>query len=186
MSRIDKSNIEKELQATCPHWQAPKCGSTDDTYGVYIPLNHHIQRYCESTDYTLCTQYTENNKGGSRGSNRRRRLRIQSNHPITIVRLNHSGNVISRERGKASIIDLSTDGMRLQSDKPMLKDSFVQFLVNDSLVDRAQRGIALSRWCSHLPGQNGYQIGFAFHGKETERLMGNCFNSEMRRKKSRS
>jgi len=152
---------------------------------LYIPLDNHIQIYCESSNYSLCSQYIESDdtKKSSTGSklNRRKHTRISSKQPITIVYLNDSGNVVSKEIHKAMTIDFSKGGMRLFTDEPIMKNSLIQFSLDDTDSNKSEEGIAISRWCNQLQNEDGYHIGFAFHNKETTTRMSHYYNSAIKR-----
>lgn len=182
MTNLAPAELQKRIQQTCPYWHAPKCDCKVDTEGIFIPLDNHIEIYCESSEYTLCPHYTEHDvEKPVAGTNKRKRVRIDSTHPITIIHLNDSGNVASRETSKATTIDLSMSGMRLITDEPMLKNSLIQFS-----LDEMYKGIAISKWCSPSRDKEGYHVGLAFHNKETTKAMGTYFNSAIRREKIRA
>lgn len=182
-----KLNLQKEIPTICPYWQALKCALKATTEGIYIPLDNHIAIYCKSSEYKLCSQYSEvNAQQPVADSNKRKRIRRDSKHPITIVHLNDSGNITSRGICKATTIDLSMSGMRLMTEEPMRKNSLIQFSLDNSTSNAAHHGIAISKWCSSARDKEGYFVGFAFHNKETTKDMGNYFNVAIRREKSAS
>lgn len=185
MTQDREPNPHKKKEPTCPYWQKSKCGSKIGTDGLYIPLDEHIQMYCESPNYSLCSQYlecddAEQNKTGPK-LNKRKRARVSSKQPITIVYLNDSGNVVSKEIHKAMTIDLSMGGMRLITDEPIMKNSLIQFSLNDADSSKSEEGIAISRWCNQLQDQDRYHVGFAYHNKETSARMSHYFNSAIKR-----
>ncbi len=182
MSKLSKTNPHSNKEPSCPFWEASKCGSKAGSDGIYIPLDDHVRLYCESSNYPLCSQYLEcDEQGDDQVSNKRKRARINSKQPITIVYLNESGNVVSKEIQKTTTIDFSMGGMRLVTDEPIMKNSLIQFSLEDSKTSQHQKGIAISRWCNQLHDEDGYQVGFAYHNKETTLCMGHFFNSTIKR-----
>lgn len=154
------------------------------TRGLFIPLDNHIDIYCESSDYGRCPEYTDSDSiQETVTANKRKRIRIDSKHPVTIVHLDETGRVVSREISKATTIDLSMSGMRLMTSEPLQENSLIQFSLDNCLLDELHHGIAVSKWCSPSREKAGYQVGLAFHNEETARAMGNYFNLAIRRKK---
>ncbi len=186
MTQKRTSNPHINKEPVCPYWQDSKCGSKTGSDGLYIPLDDHIQMYCESSNFSHCSQYleyddVEHHNTGSK-SNKRKRARISSKQPITIVYLNDSGNVVSKEIHKAMTIDLSKGGMRLFTDEPIMKNSLIQFSLDDTDASKSEEGIAISRWCNQLKDEDGYHVGFAYHNKETSTRMSHYFNSAIKRR----
>ncbi len=147
--------------------------------GLFIPLDEHIEIYCKSPDYPQCMQYalhTENRleiSGNLKQSNRNRRkfVRVDVSYKITLVRLINSGSVVSHFSSLAQTLDLSSGGMRLTTNNPLLNNSVIQFSFNDSFPEDLQEGTGLIAWCNKEVDEPGYQAGISFQDEQTVQAM---------------
>jgi len=170
-------NFQKKIAQICPYWQIWRCALKTGTEGIYIPLDTHIEFYCESSEHKLCPRHTEYAvKKPLAGTNKRKRVRIVNHQPITIIPLNNSGNVTSKKACKTTTLDLSLDGMRVMTNEPILKNSLIEFSLDNSTLDEHHHCIAISRWCLPSLDTEGYQVGFAFYNKETTQAISDCWN----------
>ncbi|MFH0785385.1 MAG: PilZ domain-containing protein [Pseudomonadota bacterium] len=163
----------KDISQTenCPFWSAlsMKCRICKD--GLFIPLDDHINGYCKTPDYIQCLSYTlhpENHlerdeKSKLLNESRRKFARIEACHKITVVKLVHSGTVVSHFSSFAKTLDLSNGGMRLTTNRPLANNTVVQFLFGKSFPQDLQEGSGQVAWCNKEIDNPGYQAGIAFH-----------------------
>ncbi len=165
-------------ESTCEFWSASENTCKVCNSGLFIPLEDHIEIYCKTTEHVLCIQYNMNiqlTQEQNRGSavNRRQHIRVKENRQISLVRLNESGNIVSHLPEKASVLDLSMGGMRVNSRELLLNDSIVQFTFSgDDTAATLQSGIAKVRWSCPINNDALYQIGLAFQSDQTIEAMG--------------
>lgn len=176
MATRDLPHIEN-----CPFWSMLSMKCRICKGGLFIPLDNHIEAYCKTPDFPKCLQYSlhpENHleiiaKESRKESNRRNFFRIAACHKITLVKLIHSGTVVSHFSTFAKTLDLSSGGMRLTTAKPLTNDSVVQFSFGESFPQDLHEGTGLVAWCSKEIDDPGYQAGISFqedHLKEAMRL----------------
>ncbi len=169
---------KNKCKPTCEFWSASEHTFKVCNSGLFIPLEDHIEIYCKTSEHILCIQYNMNiqltqkqNSGSS--VNRRQHLRVKESGQISLVRLNESGNVVSHLPEKASMLDLSMGGMRVNSRELLLNDSIVQFTFSgDDAHSTMQSGIAKVRWSCPINNDALYQIGLAFQSDQTIEAVG--------------
>jgi len=164
------ANIQTKHNATCPFWLADslKCKLCND--GLFIPFDDHIKTYCKTANHPQCLQYSLyadthiqfSEIPDTSFENRRAHPRIEVQHKITLVKSTQSGEVISHHSAIAKTLDLSTNGMRLEVDFPLIDDTVVQFSFDDSFPKALQSGIGQIRWCNKQIDEPGYQAGITF------------------------
>jgi hypothetical protein len=171
MPKITSSN------SACEFWSASEHNCKVCNSGLFIPLGDHIEIYCKTAEHTLCIQYNmniqqESSEESVTAENRRQHIRIKEQCPITLVRLNESGNIVSHLSEKVNILDLSLGGMRVNSRKMLLNDSIVQFTFSAHDNDSPQSGIAKVRWSCAINNDTLYQVGLEFQSDQTIEVIG--------------
>jgi hypothetical protein len=164
----------------CPFWSALSLKCQICKGGLFIPLDDHIEVYCKTPYYPHCLQYAlrpENHLeiiGKSKQNNRNRRkfMRVEACYNITLVRLIHSGKVVSHFSTFARTLDLSSGGMRLTTNKPLVNDSVLQFSFDNSFPVGLQECIGQVAWCNKEIDAPGYQAGISFQDDQTIEAMG--------------
>jgi hypothetical protein len=158
----------------CPFWSPADKTCKVQSTGLFIPLDDHIEVYCKRAEHTLCQQYklseriaqnSEKTIKGSENKNRRQHPRIKSNYPLTLVRLNESGNVVDQSPSRATIVDLSSGGMRLTTREMLMHDSIIQFHFSTSSPSSMKSGLAKVKWCLPTNDDLQYQAGLAFQNE---------------------
>lgn len=154
----------------CPFWTASsmKCSICND--GLFIPLDDHVKIFCESPHFTACKQYTHHSENQisllenvrKSEENRRKYLRIQTSHAITLVKISGSDKQEPPFSSSANTIDVSKGGMRVATDKPLLYDSVIQFSFDDSLPQSLHGLTGQVKWCHKQLDEPGYQAGVSF------------------------
>ncbi len=163
----------------CPFWSelSMKCRMCKG--GLFIPLDDHVEVYCKTLDYPQCLQYAlhpekqlEIVARAECNKNRRKFARVEACYKITLVRLIHSGAVVSHFSTLARTLDLSSGGMRLTTDKPLINDSVVQFSFGQPFPESLQEGNGQVAWCNKEIDAPGYQAGISFQDDQTIEAMG--------------
>ena len=163
----------------CPFWLADslKCKLCND--GLFIPFDDHIKTYCKTIHHPQCLQYSLyaekylqlSENSDTTFENRRQHPRVQVQHKITLVKSTKSGEVISHHSALAKTLDVSSNGMRLEVDTPLLDDTVIQFYFDDSFPKALQSGIGRIRWCNKQIDEPGYQIGLSLQGVQAIEAM---------------
>ena len=174
---------KKEKQrAVCPFWSPAEKTCKMQAIGLFIPLDDHFEIYCKRAEHILCQQYrlsqdTNQETGKAdrkiKAGNRRQHPRITSNHPLTLVRLSDSGQVVCHRPSRASTVDLSSGGMRLTTRELLMHDSIIQFHFKSSFPSSLKSGLAKVKWCVQAGNDLEYHAGLAFQNDEIIQAMDN-------------
>ena len=131
---------DRQPLGSCPFWSALSLKCQICSGGLFIPLDDHMEVYCKTPHYPQCLQYSlqQNNQLEISGTictdkrNRRKFPRIEESHKITLVKLNESGEIATHLTTPAKTLDLSNGGMRLTTNKPLVKTSLIYFSFDHS------------------------------------------------------
>jgi hypothetical protein len=178
---------KKEKQCTvCPFWSPVEKTCKMQAIGIFIPLDDHIEIYCKRPEHILCQQYrlgqtanqeTGDAEGKTRAGNRRQFPRVMTHHPLTLVRLSDSGQVVCHRPSRASTIDISSGGMRLTTRELLMHDSIIQFHFKGSLPSPLKSGLAKVKWCEPSGNDLEYHAGLAFQNDEIIQAMDSYLGS---------
>ena len=166
---------------SCPYWSPSslKCSLCNE--GLFIPLENHIEIYCRTEAFTMCTQYSLGSEINHRSlpensaaphDNRRRHIRVKDSHYITLIPLNRSETSVPPVATPARTMDLSIGGLRLQTAEPLINDTVIRFSFDDLAPDFPLAGTATVKWCHRLVDSSEYQAGLAFTSEQTAEAMG--------------
>jgi hypothetical protein len=166
---------------SCPYWSPTslKCSLCNE--GLFIPLENHIEVYCRTEAYTICMQYSLRSEfyhrflpenTASPHDNRRRHIRVQDRHHVTLTPFHRPATPASQVSTPARTIDLSIGGLRLQTVEPLVNDTVIQFSFEDFTPDFPLAGTATVKWCHRLVDSSEYQAGLAFTNDQTAEAMG--------------
>ena len=167
-------------QEFCPFWsvQTVKCQLGQG--GIFIPLDDHIEVYCKTEYFPQCMQYILHSEDHIQlmdiskkvNLNRRKYERIEACYKVTLVKLAHSGQIVSHISTIGRTLDLSQGGMRLAMDKPLVSDTVVGFSLEGSFPRILQAGKGQVAWCSKEIDGPGYQAGISFQDDQIIDAMG--------------
>jgi hypothetical protein len=179
---------KERLSRVCPFWSPAEHSCKILKEGLFIPLKDHLEIYCRSDHHTVCRQFrlnehshqeTGNVDKGEISSNRRKYPRIKTTHHVTLVRLSESGQVVCHHPSIASILDLSSGGMRLKTRDLLMHDSIIQFHFNSSFPSSLKSGLAKVKWCESTSKDMRYQAGLAFQNDHVVQAMGEYLESRV-------
>ncbi len=105
------------------------------------------------------------------GENRRKYLRVESSHTITLLKIFNSGKLVNSLTSGSKTIDLSKGGMRLEIEKPLTSDATVQFSLDNSFPPALRQLTGLVEWCNKQVDEPGYQAGVSFQGEHIVEAM---------------
>lgn len=148
--------------------------------GLLIPLDDHVDVYCNAPNYLHCLQYScqvENKKetladGIELSKNRRKFRRLSTSHKITVTKVTGASETVPQVTTLASTLDVSKEGMRLSTPVPLANGTVVQFFIHDSSSEDLQSGIGQITWCNKYVDEPGYQVGVLFQRKSYIEAMG--------------
>ncbi|MBU1567112.1 MAG: PilZ domain-containing protein [Proteobacteria bacterium] len=175
MATRDLDHIEN-----CPFWSALSMKCQICKGGLFIPMDDHMEAYCKTLNFPQCLQYSlhpknhlEINAKESQGNRNRRNFgRVEACHKITLVKLIHSGKIVSHFSTFAKTLDLSSGGMRVTTNKPLLNDSIIQFSFGDSFPKDLHEATGLVVWCNKEIDDPSYQAGISFQDSHLIKAMG--------------
>ncbi len=175
MTAINCKNHEK-----CPFWSAASTKCSLCNGGLFIPLDDHMEAFCKTFRFSACVQYTlhsENQiylqeKVRISEENRRKYLRIETAHEITLVKILKSGKLVSDFSSDAKTIDVSKGGMRMFTQNPLAYDTLVHFTFDNSFPQALHEVTGQVQWCNKQLNETGYQAGISFQGDHIVEAMG--------------
>ena len=164
----------------CPFWSPSAGNCTISLDGLFIPLDNHIDKFCNSPCHTECTQYqnkTITQKFTEKSvADRRQYHRHADSRDIILIR-----KELYPEDGSlplaATIIDFSKGGVRLLLKENLLRNSAVTCSLGNDLPEHLRTGPAMIRWCRPLLNKNGYQAGLAFKDDKLPLALSSCLDS---------
>lgn len=146
--------------------------------GLFIPLDDHIRTYCKTPYHPQCLQHALHSENrlkiierANQDRNRRKFARVEACYKITLVKLIHSGAIVSHYSTFAETLDLSSGGMRLTTNTPLKNDSVLQFSFGNDFPESLQEGIGQVAWCNKEIDNPGYQAGISFQDDQTIEAM---------------
>ena len=160
----------------CPYWSDSTKSCLISKKGLYLPVSDHINTYCRTDNYLLCSQFEEQGAGlpeyqnGSgkvvdrrkrKVADRRESARILGNYLLQLAGLQENGNTSFLLDKKATTVDLSAGGIRLKTSCELSVDSMVSFSLNDDSGPPIQ-GIGQIRWCRLIEDGSVYHAGIVF------------------------
>lgn len=171
---------KSDYREGCPFWstQALQCQLCRE--GLFIPLNDHIEIYCETAHYRQCRQFSHHSARQSQppkysGWNRRKYERVAASHRVTLVKPLQAGQAAfpaAVESAACWTLDLGKGGMRLTTEQPLVQASVIRFSFVDSFPQSVQSGQGLIAWCNRQHDRPAYQAGIAFHDDKLIDTMG--------------
>ncbi|MCP4338966.1 MAG: PilZ domain-containing protein [Desulfobulbaceae bacterium] len=171
---------DRKHHSKCPFWSATSMKCSLCNGGIFIPLDDHMESFCNTSHYSACVQYrlhSENQtslqeKVRKSEENRRKYMRVESSHEITLVKIFESDKPKSYISTSANTIDVSKGGMRLATEKALLHDMLVQFSFDESFPHILHEVTGQVEWCNKQVDEPGYQVGVSFQGDHIIEAMG--------------
>ena len=190
-----QDNSSKETHV-CPYWSASTKSCLASKQGLYLPVPEHILTYCKTSNHPFCSQFelqetdlVEYKNGSVKVVDRRERTvvdrrsriaadrresaRIAGRYPLQLAGLQEDGNTgdtTSLLDSKATTVDLSAGGIRLQTHCELAVNSMVSFSLNGSSGPPVQ-GIGQIKWCRSLEDGSVYHAGIVFTDGATSGAM---------------
>ena len=193
-----KDNIPVEIYV-CPYWSDATKSCLSSKQGLYLPVPEHILTYCKTSNHPFCPQFEQQDtklpeyQNGSgkvpdrrerkfadrrdrRAADRRECARVSGSYPLKLAGLQEDGNATSLLDTKATTVDLSAGGIRLQGHCELPVNSMVSFSLNGTSGPPIQ-GIGQIKWCRPLEDGSVYHAGIVFTDGSTSgavrRYLGN-------------
>jgi hypothetical protein len=164
----------------CPFWSSSSTKCSLCNGGLFIPLDDHVEAFCKTFRYPSCVQYSlhsENQiylqeKIRISENNRRKYLRLESSHKITLLKILQADKSESHVGSDAKTIDLSKGGIRMFTKDPLTNDALVQFSFDESFPQTFHEITGQVKWCNKQINETGYQAGISFQGAHIAEAMG--------------
>lgn len=168
----------------CPFWDKSKKTCRLADIGLFIPTHDHILSFCENEFYMKCGHYVGKlhtqekpiNGGTSRPlKNRRHYTRIPTSQMLAVSRYS-----LAREEDeavlddRASAVDLSLGGMRIETLAPININQIVSFSFDEHFHPPGFKGKGEVRWIQRDESQGApVNAGLAFVDQETTETIRN-------------
>lgn len=159
----------------CPHWSAGDRNCLLSNSGLYLPVQEHVDIYCEGGNFLSCSQFIAHAGAGrgtasDRGVNHRRFSRVPGRFSFRLAE-REQDNVSRIIDDAATTVDLSPGGIRFESYRSLEQGTEVLFSLNGDFSDVPLRGSGEVKWCRSLENAPLYHAGIAFADSEVARAI---------------
>ena len=147
--------------------------------GVYLPMPEHIDLFCRSKSFVQCHQYvmgceairTAVEQYESFDSDRRRKFhRVKEEVPISVVLMGVAGK--KQVPFDATTLDMSLDGIRIQTQKELLPGLKVFFAFDDEFSVPNWKGLGEVRWTRQTGVSDMFETGMSIADNESYHAIG--------------
>ena len=158
--------MARQQSEICPHWAAEDRSCLLSRSGLYLPVQEHVDIYCEGGNFLSCSQFIAH-AGAARGAvsdsgvNHRRFRRVPGRFSFRLAE-REQDNVSRIIDDAATTVDLSPGGIRFESYCALPEGIEIIFSLNGDFSDVPLRGIGQVRWCNSLENAPLYHAGIAF------------------------
>ncbi|MBV5318842.1 MAG: hypothetical protein JZU50_13675, partial [Desulfobulbaceae bacterium] len=120
----------------CPHYcpYSRSCQLVKE--GLFLPIDQHVASYCLSSHYPSCLHYQllagdegETAQQQSEPDNRRRSIRVPSNHNFRFSEITGHDQFPGLRENDAWTVDLSDHGIRFASRQLLTVDTTIRFFL---------------------------------------------------------
>lgn len=149
--------------------------------GLFIPLNDHIELYCQTLHYPQCEQFSLHSSPhlqtiGNAKPNRRKYERMAMIHQVTLTEFEKGISAASYAGARLSpaiarTFSLSKGGMGIITEHPLPRASVVRFAFENSFPESIQCGEGRIAWLSKRQTSQ-YRAGIAFQNHRYIETMG--------------
>lgn len=186
----------------CPYWSNSTKSCLVSKQGLYLPVPEHINTYCRTGNHLSCPQFEQQdadlpeykNDSGKVADRRERKVvadrrdrkaadrrecaRITGSYSLQLAGLKEDGNTTFLLDKKATTVDLSVGGIRLQTHCELPVNSMVSFSLNGASGPPVQ-GIGQIKWCRSLTGSSVFHAGIVFSDGSTSGAMRRYLGSSL-------
>ena len=177
----------------CPYWSDSTKSCLISKQGLYLPVPDHIHTYCRTGNHPFCPQFEQQGaslpeyQNGSgkvvdrrerKEEDRRKCTRISGSYSLQLAGLQEDGNTTSLLDKKATTVDLSAGGIRLQTHSELPVNSMVSFSLNSASGPPVQ-GIGQIKWCRSLMDSSVFHAGIVFSDGSTSGAMRRYLGSSL-------
>ena len=172
--------IDRKHRSKCPFWSATSVKCSACNGGIFIPLDDHVEAFCKTFHFTECEEYTLHTENQTSleekvrkfEENRRKYIRIESSHRLTLVKIFESDKPESSFSTSVNTLDVCQGGMRVATEKALVGDMIVQFSFDKSFPHLLHQVTGQVEWCNKQVDEPGYQAGVSFQGDHIRKAMG--------------
>lgn len=141
--------------------------------GLYIPMPHHVNIFCLSPDYGKCHQYVKgcellmireqySSKDFVVLGNRRKMKRFTDRFDVILAAFDQSGMSRQVEGFRATTLDISLGGLRMEAAQGLPADSIVGFELESDQLAQGLPGVGQVKWCVPRQDSGKFEIGLSF------------------------
>jgi len=161
------------LRCSCPHYCSSNRSCQLIQEGLFLPIDQHVASYCLSSHFHSCLHYqllagTEGETGQlqSEAANRRRSIRIPSNHTFCFSEITGHDQFPGLRENDAWTVDLSDHGIRFASRQLLLADTDIRFFLKTDDSAPLIEGIGRVVWCEPLENTPLYHAAISFNDQQ--------------------
>lgn len=180
------SSTPIKRNSRCPYWsnRVKKCQISGG--GLFIPQDDHTEIYCTAAAYPQCLQYVLHSENqlelidakNRMRKNRRKYIRINATHQITLDKILKSGEHSPNAQTVAQTLDVGIGGIRLAIDSPLESRALVHLYFDDSFPENLQSATGQVSWCNKQIDEPGYHAGISFKSDRVIKALGRHFREE--------
>lgn len=153
----------------CPHWSACSRSCLLVKDGLFLPVEQHVAAYCTTSHYPSCRQYqlfagsdAQMGEYASQSINRRRSVRIPSHNNFRFSEITGSDQLPGQRDDDAWTIDLSNNGIRFATRRPLAPDTLIQFSMDADGAVAQLEGSGRVVWSEAIENTPMFHAGIAF------------------------
>ena len=148
--------------------------------GVYLPMPEHMILFCRSKCFVQCHQYTVGCESireavaryeYAEADSRRKFHRIKEEVPVSVAVVDSAFGE-SHEAIGATTLDMSLDGIRIQSHEELHPDLKVFFSFNDEFSVPNWKGLGEIRWTKKAVVKDMFESGVVITDNESYHAVG--------------
>ena len=157
------------LRCSCPHYCSSNRSCQLIQEGLFLPIDQHVASYCLSSHFHSCLHYQlladaegETGQQQSEAANRRRSIRIPSNHTFRFSEITVQNQIPGLRENDAWTVDLSDHGIRFASRQQLTADTAIRFILKADSNAPEIEGTGRVIWCEPLENTPLYHAAIAF------------------------
>lgn len=165
----------------CPYWSGTCQECRMAKGGVYLPMPEHVGLFCCTKSFIQCHQYilgcgvireVVEQYRSLEQDNRRKFSRVKEEVPLSISVNSATGCADAPELISAITLDMSLDGMRIQTQVALPAEEQVFFEFDNEFSVPNWKGMAQVRWSKKAHGADLFEAGMAIVDNESFHAIG--------------
>lgn len=140
--------------------------------GLYLPMPHHSNTFCHSSEYVKCHQYIkgcellmikeQHNNDFIVLGDRRKLRRFANRFNVRLAAFDPSSTPRKTIGLQAMTLDVSLGGLRLEAMQELPSDTIVGFELKSDRLSQGMSGVGKVRWSAPQQESDKFEIGLSF------------------------